>query len=243
MSEPARSRRLFSIGEVLARLQPEFPDLSHSKVRFLESSGLIEPQRTASGYRKFTDADVERIQTILRLQRDHYMPHKAIKDYLDATERGLQPHPVAHDVPVAPTPISSDVDVSAFAPSNRAARLKPAELAASAGIDLKMVQNLESFGLIKLSSAGYFGTDDVEVATLAGRLATFGIEPRHLRLFRTAADREVSLIEAVTTPLRRHRGADSPAKAEEVSREIASVGLQLHIALVRGALSELGTTR
>lgn len=240
MSEPARGRRLFSIGEVLARLQPEFPDLSHSKVRFLESSGLIEPQRTASGYRKFTDVDVERIQTILRLQRDHYMPHRAIKDYLDAAERGLQPQPGAHDVPVAPIPITRDVDPAALMPVRSAVRLKPAELAASADIELKMVQNLETFGLIRLSPSGYFDADDVEVAALAGRLARFGIEPRHLRLFRTAADREVSLIDAVTTPLRHHRGTDSGAQAEEVSREIASVCLQLHTSLVRTALADLG---
>lgn len=239
MSEPARGRRLISIGEVLARLKPEFPDLSHSKLRFLESSGLIEPQRTASGYRKFSEDDVERVETILRLQRDHYMPHKAIKDYLDAVERGLQPHPIAHDVPVAPIPINSDIDPDGLVPAPTSVRLKPAELAASAGIDLKMVQNLQTFGLIKLSAAGYFDGDDAEVARLAGQLAQHGIEPRHLRLFRTAADREVALVEAVTTPLRHHRGSESGAQADEVARQIATVCLQLHTALVRSGLGDL----
>ncbi|MFV0461202.1 MAG: MerR family transcriptional regulator [Actinomycetales bacterium] len=239
MSQAARSgsgRRLLSIGEVLSRLQPDFPDLTHSKVRFLESSGLVEPRRTASGYRKFTESDIERIRLILVLQRDHYMPHKAIKEYLDAQDRGLNPSLSPREVPVAPTPTMPTVDVGASRRTTM--RLRPAELAATAGVDTKTVSNLETFGLIRASSAGYYDADAVEVATLAGQLSHFGIEPRHLRLFRIAADREISLIEQVTSP-GRHRSEDGAAQADEAAREIAGVCLQLHTALVRTALAQL----
>lgn len=234
MSEPARSsRRLLSIGEVLSSLQPDFPDLTHSKVRFLESVGLIDPRRTASGYRKFTESDVERIRLILVLQRDHYMPLKAIKEYLDGLDRGLAPPLPAQEMPVAPTPISPGVDLTAPRP---AMRLRPSELAATVDLDVKVIANLEDFGLIR-SSSGYYDADALEVAKLAAQLARHGIEPRHLRSFRIAADREIGLIEQVTTPSRRSH--DGRAQADEVAREIAGVCLQLHTALVRSALSTL----
>ncbi len=239
MTEAVRGRHVLSIGEVLARLQPDFPDLTHSKVRFLEASGLIEPRRTASGYRKFTEADVERIRLILTLQRDHYMPLKAIGEYLDARDRGLQPQPTPGDIPLVASAASPSIDATALAPNRTSVRLRPAELAASADIDAKTLASLETFGLIKASSAGFFDADDVEVATLAGRLSKHGIEARHLRLFRNAADREIGLIEQVTTPLRHHRGSDATAQADEVAREIASVCLQLHTVLVRSALTDL----
>ncbi len=235
MSEPARSsRRLLSIGEVLNRLQPDFPDLSHSKLRFLESIGLIEPRRTASGYRKFTEADVDRIKTILLLQRDKYMPLKAIKEYLDALDRGLTPQLPAQEMPVAPTPISPTIDLDAPRP---AIRLRPAELAATVGLDVKVIASLESFGLIRASAAGYYDADALEIAKLAAQLTKHGIEARHLRSFRIAADREIGLIEQVTTPGRRSH--DGRAQADEVAREIAGVCVQLHTALVRTALSQL----
>lgn len=235
-SQPDRGRGWLSIGEVLSRLQADFPDLSLSKLRFLESIGLIEPRRTASGYRKFTEADVETLRLILVLQRDHYMPHKAIKEYLDARESGSQ-------LPQLPGEAASnrsvEVEPSRLAPNRQQARLRPAELAASADIDLKLVASLESFGLIKSSEVGYYNADDVEIAELAGRLAEYGIEPRHLRMFRTAADREISIIETVTTPTRHHRGSGAAAAADDMAREIATVCLQLHAAMVRSALTRL----
>lgn len=235
MTEAAVPRRVLSIGEVLSQLQPDFPDLTHSKLRFLEERGLVEPSRTAAGYRKFTRADVERIRLILELQRDRFMPLKAIGEYLDAVDRGLQPSPLPGGVPTAtPEPGTSTPGPEGFHP-RPPARLRAAELAASAGISEKFRASLESFGLIS-SAKGHYDSDDLEVAELAGRLAGFGIEPRHLRPFRTAADREIDLINQVTTPLRRHRAAGAEARADETAREISAICVRLHTALVRSAL-------
>jgi len=235
-----RANRLLSIGEVLAELQPEFEDLSHSKLRFLEDRGLVEPQRTAAGYRKFSTADVERIRLILELQRDRFWPLKAIGDYLDAVDRGLDP---ALPGAVARAPRLVDDDSApgpeVFAPGPRT-RLRRDELLASAEIDAALLENLEAYGLVAAGEQGFYGTDDLEVARTVAALSGFGIEPRHLRPFRTAADREVGLVEQVTTSLRHHRGAGSPAKADEVAREISALCVRLHTTLVRAALGRLG---
>lgn len=240
MTEAAMPRGLLSIGEVLAELQPDFPDLSHSKVRFLEEKGLVEPRRTAAGYRKFTRDDVDRIRLILEFQRDRFMPLKAIGEYLDAVDRGLQPAPLPGGVPTAVLP-AADSGTESFAP-RPPARLHPEELMASARIDRKFLRALESFGLVDAAD-GYFDADDLEVAQLAASLAGYGIEPRHLRQFRTAADRETDLISQVTLPLRRHRAAESEAKADELAREISAVCVRLHTALVRSALGRAAAGR
>ncbi|MFP5346847.1 MAG: MerR family transcriptional regulator [Actinomycetes bacterium] len=238
-AERLPKQKLHSIGEVLAELKPEFPDLSHSKLRFLEDRGLVTPERTASGYRKFRTEDVERLRLVLGLQRDHYMPLKAIAEYLDAVDRGLEPPELPGTRPRVPHVVQSPVDPGpdSFEGGKRELRLRRDELAEAAGADADLVKALEVFGLVAPGPSGYFDAHDVEVTRAARDLAEYGIEPRHLRAFRTAADRELGLVEQVTAPLRHHRGAGSPARADEVAREISALCVRLHAGLVRAGLS------
>jgi DNA-binding transcriptional MerR regulator len=234
MSVPARA--YLSIGEVLGKLRGDFPDVTISKIRFLESEGLIEPQRTPSGYRKFTTADLERLRYVLLAQRDQYLPLKIIKENLDALDRGLQP---AASAGSAPTPRLATVDGS-LAPSafleQSEMRLSRDELLSNSGLSEDQLVELESYGLIEIKGRHYDG-DALTVAKVVAEIAAFGIEGRHLRAFKTAADREVGLVEQVITPLLRQKNPESKARAQEVSREIASLSVRLHSALVRSGLN------
>lgn len=233
MSVPARA--YLSIGEVLAKLRGDFPDITISKIRFLESEGLIDPQRTPSGYRKFTAPDLERLRYVLLAQRDQYLPLKVIKDNLDALDRGLEP---AANPGAAPAPRMLPVDAaaapSAFAEQSEL-RLSRDELLKSAGISEEQLAELESYGLVQVRGK-HFDGDALMIAKVVGELAAFGIEGRHLRAFKTSADREVGLVEQVITPLLRQKNSDSKARAEEVAREIASLSIRLHASLVRAGL-------
>jgi DNA-binding transcriptional MerR regulator len=217
-----------SIGAVLALLRSEFPDVSISKIRFLEDQGLVEPQRTPAGYRKFDHDDVERLRYVLGVQRDHYLPLRVIRDHLDALDRGVE-DPVIPRGPGSPRLVEPPRE-----PGGR--RFSRAELLSEAGIDDSVLSDLESHGLVAGRSGGTYDTDAVRVARTAGELATFGIEPRHLRAFRSAADREAGLVEQVVSPLRRQRGPEAAAHAEEVTREISALCIRLHATLVKAAL-------
>jgi DNA-binding transcriptional MerR regulator len=234
MSVPVRA--YLSIGEVLGKLRSDFPDVTISKIRFLESEGLIEPQRTPSGYRKFTTTDLDRLRYVLLAQRDQYLPLKVIKENLDALDRGLQP---AQTAGASPTPRLATVD-GALAPSafleQSELRLSRDELLASSGISEDQLVELESYGLIQIKGRHYDG-DALTVAKVVAEISAFGIEGRHLRAFKTAADREVGLVEQVITPLMRQKNPESKARAQEVSREIASLSVRLHAALVRSGLN------
>jgi DNA-binding transcriptional MerR regulator len=222
------SGRPLTIGAVLARLREEFPDVSISKIRFLEAEGLIEPERTPSGYRQFSAADVERLAYILRAQRDHFWPLKVIKESLEALDRGLTPDTGPSGRPVAPTP-APDPDVPDLSGPRSALRLTAAEVAASAGAEPELVDALVGFGLVRPDAAGYFDEDDLRIVHSAEGLARFGLEARHLRAFRTAADREVGLVEQAA--------AGRPARTAAADRvEVARLCLQLHAALVRAGL-------
>jgi len=229
-----------SIGEVLAKLRPEFSDVTISKIRFLESEGLIEPQRTPSGYRKFTSADIQRLRYILSAQRDQYLPLKVIREHLEAMDRGLEP-PVGPGasprVPVAVVHGGGYPDSDDFARDGADLRLSKDELLATADIDSDLLQALESYGLIRARrNGGHYDSDAVVVAQAAGELAAYGIEPRHLRAFKSAAEREAGLIEQVVTPLLRGRGADAKGRAEETTRALAALSVRLHAALVKAQL-------
>lgn len=234
MSVPARA--YLSIGEVLGKLRGDFPDVTISKIRFLESEGLIDPQRTPSGYRKFTTVDLERLRYVLLAQRDQYLPLKIIKENLDALDRGLQP---AASAGSAPIPRLATVDGS-LAPSafleQSEMRLSRDELLSNSGLSEDQLVELESYGLIEIKGRHYDG-DALTVAKVVAEIAAFGIEGRHLRAFKTAADREVGLVEQVITPLLRQKNPESKARAQEVSREIASLSVRLHSALVRSGLN------
>jgi len=235
-SEGARAGRLLSIGEVLGELVGDFPEISHSKIRFLEERGLVEPQRTAAGYRKFTGADVERLRLVLELQRDRYMPLKAIADHLDALDRGLQP-PAPEGAPLLAPQAVADAAPARLSPSPRL-RLRRSELREAAGVDEQLLADLEGYGLV-VAEDGHFGADDLEVARAAGELAAFGIEARHLRAFRTAAERELGLVEQVVVPLRRHPSPGAAGRAADAASELAALCLRLHTSLVRAGLDRL----
>jgi DNA-binding transcriptional MerR regulator len=221
-----------SIGEVLEQLRPGFPDVTISKIRFLEDQGLVDPQRSPSGYRKFSHADLERLRYVLSVQRDHYLPLRVIRDHLDAIDRGLDPAPLPGGSPNAPRLVPDD----AGGPVGPV-RLTRAEVLGAAGADAELLAALESFALVAADPAtGHYDAAAVAVTRAARELAGFGIEPRHLRPFRTAADREAGLVEQVVTPLRRQRGPESAGRADEVGREVAALVVRLHSALLSAAL-------
>ncbi|OIK06582.1 MerR family transcriptional regulator [Streptomyces monashensis] len=226
----ARDSGLMSIGTVLNALRDEFPEVTISKIRFLESEGLIEPQRTPSGYRKFSARDVERLAHVLRMQRDHYLPLKVIREHLDAMERGeAVPLPV-----VGRQRTSEECQERSAAPT--VARVGRAELLAAADIGEGELQEWESYGLIAPLADGAYDAEAVTVAALVAELGRFGIEPRHLRVMKGAADREAGLVDQVVAPLKRHRNPQTRALAEARTKELAALTVKLHAALVKSAL-------
>ncbi len=240
MAVPARA--YLSIGEVLSKLRGEFSDITISKIRFLESEGLIEPQRTPSGYRKFTNVDLERLRYVLSAQRDQYLPLRVIKENLDAMDRGLTPAAQGGlATPSVSGPRLATVD-GEFAPSNFApvadVRLSREELLSASALDDAQLSELESFGLITIHGRYYDG-ESLLVAKAVAEIAAFGIEARHLRSFKTAADREIGLVEQVITPLLKQKSSDAKARAEEVTRELAALSVRLHAALVAAGLHRL----
>ena len=239
MSNAVPARSSMSIGEVLSQLRPEFPDVTISKIRFLESEGLVEPTRTASGYRKFTPDDVRRLHYVLTAQRDRYLPLRVIKDHLDALDRGLEPPEIAGGSARVPVVVAADgsPDAEDFAADRREIRLSRAELSAAAGLTEEQLDLLENYGLVApQAGAQHYDADALMVARTVAEMSAHGLEPRHLRAFKTAADREVGLVEQVVTPLLRQRNPESRARAEEVVRELAALSVRLHAALVRSRL-------
>ncbi|WP_405689372.1 MerR family transcriptional regulator [Streptomyces sp. NBC_00057] len=220
--------RPMSIGTVLLQLRDEFPEVTISKIRFLEAEGLIEPQRTPSGYRKFRGADVERLAQVLRMQRDHYLPLKVIREHLDALARGEQSTLPSGGDPRDLTDVGSG--------RATAACIGRAELLAAAEVTESDLDEWESYGLVAPTAEGGYDAEMVTVAKLVADLGRFGLEPRHLRAIRAAADREAGLIEQVVAPLRRHRNPQTRAHAEATARELAELSVRLHSALVQTAL-------
>jgi DNA-binding transcriptional MerR regulator len=234
------SRARLSIGEVLSQLRPDFPGLNISKIRFLEAEGLIEPERTPSGYRKFSHRDVERLRYVLTCQREHYLPLKVIREHLDAIDRGLEPPALTPAGPQVPRVVLDGEgypSAETFAHDASELRLSRAELLSAAAIEADLLDKLETFGLVRAraGSAPYDG-DALVVAKTAAELAAFGLEPRHLRAFKTAADREVGLMEQVVSTMRRGRDAGASARAEDAIKQIAALSVRLHATLVRSGL-------
>ncbi|WP_309053376.1 MerR family transcriptional regulator [Streptomyces sp.] len=223
--------RLVSIGTVLSQLRDEFPEVTISKIRFLEAEGLVEPRRTASGYRKFSPQDVERLARILRMQRDHYLPLKVIREHLDALARGER---VALPAPGRRDPAADGDAADQERPT--AVRIGRAELLAATGVGESELAEWESYGLIAETAGGGYDAGTVTVARLVADLGRFGLEPRHLRGVKAAADREAGLVEQVVAPLRRHRNPQTRAHAEATAKELAALSVRLHAALVQTAL-------
>ena len=239
MTQALPARSSMSIGEVLAKLRSEFSDVSISKIRFLEAEGLIEPQRTASGYRKFSHEDVQRLRYVLSAQRDHYLPLRVIKEHLAALDRGLEPSdPVgaAPRVPRAVTDADGYPDSESFRRDAGELRLTRRELVSAAGIEETLLAQLEGYGILAPRAGEHYDADALMVAKAAAGMAAFGLEPRHLRAFKSAADREVGLIEQVISPLLRQRMPDARARAEEAVLELSALSVRLHAALVKAGL-------
>ncbi len=221
--------RPLTIGAVVRALAEDFPDVTISKIRFLEAEGLLTPERTGSGYRHYAPADVERIRYVLRAQRDLFWPLRVIKDALEAIDRGLEP--VGPDQrPQVPEPGEDpDVPDPAGLLDGAVLRLTPGELAAAGGLSDTLVSELVGHGLLRPGPDGLHGAEDLRVARAAAGLARYGVDARHLRSFRASADREVGLVEQATGTLR-------GAAAERATTELTHLVLTLHAALVRGGL-------
>ena len=226
-----------TIGAVLDALKPDFPDISISKIRFLEAEGLITPERTPSGYRHFSDEDVERLRYILTAQRDRFWPLKVIRESLDALDRGLTPPGDSEGERPQPPRPAPDPDVPTAAELTRPGtlRLTREELAASAGLDAPTLEALDTFGLLRPDGGGHYGEAALAIAHAAAGLAAYGIEPRHLRPFRTAADREIGLVQQVAAPL---RGRGGRAGKEDPTGDILRLCIALHTALVKDGLGQ-----
>ncbi len=234
------TRAFMSIGEVLGQLRPDFPDITISKIRFLEAEGLIEPERTASGYRKFSREDLSRLRYVLSAQRDHYLPLRVIKEHLDAIDRGLEPPALGTGGPKVPRALVAAEglpDASSFLPEVSEIRLSRGELLSAAGLQPEQLDQLEQYGLVSPRQGGsHYDGDALVISKTVAEMARFGIEARHLRPFKSAAEREIGLVEQVVTPLVRQRNPEARARADEVARELAALSVKLHATLVRAGL-------
>lgn len=240
--------RTFTIGEVLNRLKDEFEDITISKIRFLESEGLIHPDRTESGYRKFTEHDIERLRYVLRTQRDRYLPLKVIKEELDRLDAGVPveapPPPsleayaavrgsvvadrrerVAGRAVTAPLDTASPLDTP---PTD--VHLSLVELCDATNLESGDVQALRDHGL--LQGEATFDGDDLQVARAAAELMRLGLEPRHLRMYHQFADREMALYQQLVLPLLKQRNPDSRRVAVSHLEELVRHGTRLHRTLL-----------
>ncbi|MEO5534815.1 MAG: MerR family transcriptional regulator [Pseudolysinimonas sp.] len=215
------------MGQVLARLNPEFPDLSPSKLRFLEDRSLVTPSRTESGYRKFSPSDLDRLRLVLSMQRDFYLPLKVIRAYLDDLDAGREPVLPGGATVSAPSMLSSD------------RRLSRAELIKESGANAMLLNDATSASLI--IAGDHYGEDALAVLRALVELQRSGIEPRHLRGFRSAAERELGLIESALIPVARRKDVASRAKAVDLAREIAGQLEIVRSSLIRSALGKLGS--
>ncbi|GAA1086371.1 MerR family transcriptional regulator [Kitasatospora arboriphila] len=227
---------LLSIGAVLAFLRDDFPEVTISKIRFLEAEGLVDPQRTPSGYRKFSAGDVERLAYVLRMQRDHYLPLRVIREHLDAIERGEAP-PALPAPEARPGPLEeADRELGAASGAVAGVRLGRAELLAAAEAEEGELLEWESYGLVTAGPDGGYDGEALQIARLVAELGRYGLEPRHLRAMKAAAEREVALVDQVVAPLRRHRNPQTRAHAETTARELATLSVRLHAAMVQAGL-------
>jgi len=239
-----------SIGEVLGGLKPDFPDITISKIRFLESEGLIDPERTPSGYRKFYQKDMDRLRFILSLQRDSYLPLKVIRERLSAYDAGLvtggnggapavtgaatRAHTAEQSAAPAPRPeVDAEEDLAEPA---TALHLSESDLAAATGLDLSQVQSLQSFGVIcrhTMNGGSYYDQDDLIVGRIARDFLQFGVEARHLKMFRQFAEREAALFEQVVLPAFRNRSPETRKQATQSLSELTRLSKKLRHAFLR----------
>jgi DNA-binding transcriptional MerR regulator len=227
-----------SIGAVLDLLRPDFPDVTISKIRFLEAEGLVTPERTPSGYRRFTAYDCARLRFVLTAQRDQYLPLKVIKAQLDAHPDGELPHSgSAYGVPRLVTVDAPGDDTVSVAQSQ--VRLRREDLLTRSGIDELLLNELVKGGIIKPGTAGFFDEHAVIIAQCAKALAEYGVEPRHLRAFRSAADRQSDLIAQIAGPVVKAGKAGARDRADDLAREVAALAITLHTSLIKSAVRDV----
>ncbi|SNT08476.1 transcriptional regulator FtsR [Rhodococcoides kyotonense] len=227
-----------SIGSVLDRLRPDFPDVTISKIRFLEAEGLISPERTPSGYRRFSIADCERLKYVLTAQRDQYLPLKVIKEQLEAIDSGAARVERAEPAPRRPRTLSvakGEVSPEEFL-ADREVRVSKSDLLERAGIEDSFLTEMIRAGLITPGQAGFYDEASVVLARTAHAMLQFGLEVRHLRAFKLAADREAGLVAQIAGPVAKSRDAGARDRAEEMIRELAALSLTLHTCLVKAAV-------
>jgi DNA-binding transcriptional MerR regulator len=233
----------FGISEVLAQLRPDFPDISVSKIRFLETEGLLTPARSPSGYRRFCAADVDRLRYILAAQRDQYLPLRVIRDRLALLAGGsATAEPRASSQARARVHARGDgyARPGSDAPDSDAGQLlSRRELVEAAGLTDALLTELETFGLLRRVGRHY-APDALQVARTAVALTAYGVEARHLRAVRAAVERETTMIESLVAPIQRQRGAGARELAARTAGELAGLVLALHGALVEGGLAEAG---
>lgn len=227
-----------SIGQVLAVLKPDFEDVSISKIRFLESEGLISPERAPSGYRRYAESDIERLRYILTVQKNHYLPLKVIREHLEMIDKGMEPPKLEDLTPSEPTPDESAA-ARAVAPSaprtaKRTLRVTRRELLELSGLSETNLAELERHALVTpRRGTVYYGRDALTVAVVARKLGAYGMDARHLRVIKQAAEREVGLIEQALAPhLRR---STQPA---QVSAEVMQLVLHAHAAIMRSTMPQ-----
>jgi DNA-binding transcriptional MerR regulator len=238
-----RQAARITIGQAVADLKAEFPDvdIKESKIRHLENEGLVEPERTPSGYRKYSVQDMEKLRYIIRAQREHYLPLRVIKEHLDALDRGLEP-PSAANAPSVPVSLLANPapGVESLLSQSADVRISRMELVKTAEISEELLDQLESFGLVRpRTGSRHYDADALVIAKVAGELSSYGIEPRHLRAFKTAADREVGLVEQIVAPIRRSREDGAEGRAAQTMDEMAVLSVRLHAALVKAGLRSL----
>lgn len=225
-AENPRRNPVMSIGEVLAHLRTEFPDTTISKLRFLEAEGLVEPQRTPSGYRKYSWDDVNRLRFVLTAQRDQYLPLRVIREQLDAHR---------FDPPQRPALVAVGAGQASDPADTRVPR---DDLIARTGISAEMLTELEKMGLVTARPPGWYDGDAVVIVEAVVGLSRHGLELRHLRPIRAGADREVGLFAQLLAPLVRQSDPAARARAAETARELQALSQKLHAALVRAGLRD-----
>ena len=235
----AGTRNYQSIGEVLVNVKTEFPDITISKIRFLESEDLVHPERTPSGYRKFYPDDVERLKSILRLQRDEYLPLKVIKERLlkaDAGDEDDQP-----TLEQATSGMDTDGGGEDLAEAPTGLQMSLEEMAAATGVDRDRIKELEQFGIVCShgpEGGRYYDGDDYVTLSIVKDFLRFGIEPRHLTMYKHFADRESAFFEALVAPTLRQKNPDARRAATQTLGELTATSRKFKQALLRNALRD-----
>jgi DNA-binding transcriptional MerR regulator len=246
-----------SIGQVMAILRTEFPEISISKIRFLEAEGLLSPLRAPSGYRRYTESDLERLRYVLSVQREHYLPLKVIREHLEQIDRGQTPQTQAPQTQNPQTQTSQTLSGLSGAPSNglsgagpnvlqgphptaatakQPVRLTRQELLDASGLTESALSELERTQIVATRrGTAHYGRDALTLAIAARRLAEYGIDGRHLRAFKLAAEREVGLVEQAIAPYARRAGSN-----RDVPGDVTQLVISFHAALVRTAMERSG---